>query len=57
MTRKKRDEELGEILGRLDDNELFGLKFGMLPAGKIKPGDLSSQDVARLMELNPKGCL
>lgn len=45
------DDRLNEILGELDDNELAGLRAGMLPA-RYQDDDLSGPDVARLMDLH-----
>jgi len=49
--RKKTDQELKEILKRLNKSERHGLVFGLLPADKIPTGELSPEDVARLIEL------
>jgi len=54
--RNKTDNELKEIIKSYNESELVGLKFGLLPAAKT-PEDLTNHDVARLMELNPKGNL
>ena len=49
--RKKTDQELKEILKRLNKSERHGLVFGLLPADKIPVGELSPEDAARLIEL------
>lgn len=54
MERTKTDEELQKILESYNENELHGLKLGLLPLEKT-PENLSGKDVARLMEMNPKG--
>lgn len=54
MERKKTDEELRKILDSFDENELHGLKVGLLPLKKT-PENLTGKDAARLMEMNPKG--
>lgn len=52
--RTKTDEELKAIIESYNESELTGLMFGMLPNDKT-PKDLTNKDVARMMELNPKG--
>lgn len=52
--RTKTDSELKAILKKLDEDELHGLRFGLLPADKIEPGSLTGKDTARLMTLSPK---
>jgi len=51
--RTKTDEELKEIIESFNESELHGLMFGLLPESKTPK--LTGKDVARLMELNPKG--
>ncbi len=54
LKKNKTDKELKKILERFDENELHGLMFGLIPAEKV-PEDISGEDVARLMRMNPKG--
>jgi len=54
MTRNKTDQELETILEGMNESERTGLMFAMLPY-RLHDLDLSNADVARLMELNPKG--
>ena len=56
MSRNKTDEELQAIIDRMDENERAGLKVGMIPA-RLKDKNLSNQDVAELMRMNPEGHL
>jgi len=53
--RTRTDAELREIVGSYNESELAGLMFCLLPRDKT-PRDLSTADVVRMMELNPKGC-
>lgn len=54
--RQKSDEDLKKIVETLDDNELTGLMFGMLPMRiQEEHGELSGQDVAYMMGICPKG--
>lgn len=52
--RTRSDAELKAIIDTYNESERTGLMFGMLPFEKT-PQDLSNKDVARMMELNPKG--
>ena len=52
--RTKTDEELKAIIDTYNESELTGLMFALIPASKT-PDDLTGKDVARMMELNPKG--
>lgn len=52
--RTRSDEELKDIISNYNESELTGLMFGLLPYDKT-PHDLTGKDVARMMELSPKG--
>jgi len=54
--RTRTDEELQAIIDTYNESELTGLMFALLPASKT-PDDLTGPDVARMMELSPKGNL
>lgn len=53
MERKKSDQELEDILEKLNESEKHALRFGLIPKNKT-PDEMTGKDVARLMELNPK---
>ncbi len=53
MKRNKSDEELEDILEKLNKSEKHALRFGLLPKNKT-PDDMTGKDMARLMKLNPK---
>lgn len=56
MAERRSDEFLQKLVDELDDNEQHGLAFGMLPVRYLEH-KLTGPEVARMMELNPKGHL
>jgi len=49
--RERTDDELKAILATLNTSEAYGLRFGLFPADKIRPGMLSKEEAARLMKM------
>lgn len=52
--RNKSDEQIKEIIRYIDENEIHGLKFGMIPE-RLEDQNLTNKDVAQIMNLNPEG--